>query len=79
MTSVETLARGPRMAGLRFANVRLRPGAVVPKGAAVRVQCAVDRAVIGISRAVEERAVEEMKCESRLCWSKSVDEAGVVS
>ena len=67
------------MAGLRFANERIRPGAVVPEGAAVRVQCAVDRAVIGISGVVEERAVEEMKCEGRLCWSKSVDEAGVIS
>ena len=46
---------------------------------AVRVQCAVDRAVTGISHDVEERAVEEMKCEGRLCWSKSVDEAGVIS
>ncbi len=47
----------------------------------VRVQCAVYRKVIRVSRAIEERTLEEMQREGETCWSKTVDEAaaGVVS
>jgi len=47
----------------------------------VRVQCAVDRSVIGMSRAVAEWMVEMMRYEGKLCLLQSTDKAltGVVS
>jgi len=45
----------------------------------VRVQCAVERGVIRMGRAIGERALEEMNCEGRLCRSESLYEARVAS